>query len=46
MSGHPPCSTHPRPADWMYSIVITALIYPVVVHWGWSSDGFLTQASV
>ena len=24
-----------------YAFVMTSLIYPVVVHWGWSGSGFL-----
>jgi Amt family ammonium transporter len=26
----------------IYSVVVSALIYPVVVHWAWSGDGWLT----
>ena len=28
-------------AYFLYSIVITSLIYPVVVHWVWADDGFM-----
>ena len=30
-------------AYFMYSIAITAFIYPVVVHWVWDDEGFLKQ---
>merc|ERR1712151_535067 len=29
------------PAYFIYSFVITSIIYPVVVHWVWSADGFM-----
>jgi len=33
-------------AYFIYSVVITAFIYPVVVHWVWDSEGFMTAWEV
>ena len=27
--------------DMVYSILLTVIVYPVVVHWAWTEDGFL-----
>ena len=38
----PPPARHPRQAYLIYSFGITGFVYPVVVHWVWDGNGFLS----